>query len=144
MGAWQTRVVGRRLRVELAGATRVPRARLACDVVRGCVNVTDERIWITGTDGTWALQAPHPDDNAVRLWTTTRTPFETEQSPEQKLRVHAVAQGLSQLRFSPGDGLHASFACDQVGGRQPDAENITLYNTGTAPFTRCIAAPFTS
>jgi hypothetical protein len=71
---------------------------------------------------------------AVELWTTRRTPFETDQSAQQKAMIRALAPRLQQLRCGEDDRLHGTFTSDEVQSRQPDAENITFFNFGSAPF----------
>jgi hypothetical protein len=76
----------------------------------------------------------------VRLWTTRRLPFTTHQSDEQRHMVARVVPRLAHLKGEPGERLEAIFMSgDRLGG-QPDAENITLYNFGTAGFRFAPAA----
>jgi hypothetical protein len=82
----------------------------------------------------WIAQGPAPEDSTVQLWTTRRTPFTTDQSPEQKAMVRALEARLRQLQCEADDRLHGTFDSDEVASRQPDAENITFYNFGARPF----------
>jgi hypothetical protein len=82
------------------------------------------RLWISLARGKGALE----------LWTIRRTPFETDQSAQQKAMVRELAPRLQQLRCGENDRLHGIFTSDEVRSRQPDAENIAFFNFGSAPF----------
>lgn len=77
---------------------------------------------------------------SVELWTVERLPFETEQEGHEKeMVVQHVAPAIRRIAWSHREVLHATFASDDRGGWQPDAENITFYNFGDKPFE---SAPF--
>jgi hypothetical protein len=82
----------------------------------------------------WFATGPSEHRATVELWTSRRTPFITDQSPEQKAMVAALERRVRELHCQPGDRLHGIFTSDEVRSRQPDAENITFYNFGTRPF----------
>lgn len=72
---------------------------------------------------------------SVELWTTRRIPFETDQSAQQKAMVRELAQLAGSLRCESHERLHGVFISDETSSRQPDAENITFYNFGSALFS---------
>jgi hypothetical protein len=72
---------------------------------------------------------------SVELWTTRRTPFETDQSAQQKAMVRELAPNVASLRCDRSERLHGVFISDETSSKQPDAENIVFYNFGSAPFT---------
>ena len=87
-----------------------------------------------GEGRTWGAFGPKINERCVQLWTIRRTPFETDQTPEQKCMVQKLVPRLRQLRCAEGERLHAVFTSDETKSRQPDAENIAVYNFGTRPF----------
>ena len=87
-----------------------------------------------GPDADWVVDGPAPDDPAVRLWTTRRLPFSSDQSESQKAMVARVMPRLARLQGGDGERLEAVFISESAAGRQPDTENITLYNFGSAGF----------
>lgn len=86
------------------------------------------------------VTGPEDDDPCVRLWTTRRLPFTSDQSDEQRHMVARVVPRLAQLKGGPGERLEAIFVSADRLGSQPDAENVTLYNFGTAGFRFAPAA----
>jgi hypothetical protein len=87
-----------------------------------------------GPDADWVVDGPAPDDPTVRLWTTRRLPFATDQSEAQKAMVARVMPRLARLQGGEDERLEAVFISEAAAGRQPDTENITLYNFGSAGF----------
>jgi hypothetical protein len=93
-----------------------------------------------GADAEWVVDGPAPEDPAVRLWTTRRLPFSTDQSEAQKAMVARVMPRLARLQGGDDERLEAVFISEAAAGRQPDTENITLYNFGSAGFRNAPAA----
>lgn len=87
-----------------------------------------------GSEADWVVDGPSDDDPAVRLWTTRRLPFASDQSDAQRAMVARVVPRLARLRGGEGERLEAVFVSDSAAGRQPDVENIALYNFGSAGF----------
>jgi hypothetical protein len=83
----------------------------------------DGRLWTSRTHS-----------RSLELWTTQRTPFETDQSAQQKAMVRLLAPLVASLRCESFERLHGVFISDETTSKQPDAENIAFYNFGSAPF----------
>jgi hypothetical protein len=71
------------------------------------------------------------------LWTRRRTPFNTDQDAAQKSMIREITPRLVALRCDDGSRLQGVFTSDDQALPQPDAENITFYNFGEAPFAGC-------
>lgn len=80
------------------------------------------------------------ESDSIELWTTRRTPFETDQSPQQKAMLRQITPLIASLRCDSRARLHGVFISDETALRQPDAENIAFYNFGSSPFTGCGSA----
>lgn len=96
----------------------------------------------SGEGRLWTSRATKERSLRLELWTIRRTPFETDQSPQQKAMVRALTPRLAQLQCGRDDRLHGMFTSDEMHSRQPDAENVTFFNFGVAPFsgaTRTVA-----
>lgn len=89
-------------------------------------------------DRAYVLRAQEDRTGSVALWTQRRLPFDTDQTPEQKAMVRAVADVVARWNLGPSDEVHGLFASGNRAKPQPDAENITFYNWrggGRSPFS---------
>ncbi len=87
--------------------------------------------------GEGLLWTSRTQSRSVELWTTRRTPFETNQSAQQKAMVRELVQLAGSLHCDSHERLHGVFISDETSSRQPDAENIVFYNFGSAPVYWC-------
>lgn len=88
-----------------------------------------------GDSGEGRLWTSRTESDSVELWTTHRTPFETDQSAQQKAMIRLIVPHLAQLRADSSERLHGVFVSDETASIQPDAENITFYNFGSERFS---------
>jgi hypothetical protein len=86
---------------------------------------------IVAPDHSYAYLTPTDADPAVRLWTTRRLPFESDQTADQKAMVAELAPVIRSIPLTADQVLHGLFISDQTQRTQPDAENITFYNWRT-------------
>jgi hypothetical protein len=97
-------------------------------------SLTTTRGFLQNGSGEGRLWLSRTQSRSVELWTTRRTPFETDQSAQQKAMVRELAPLVGSLRCDSHERLHGVLISDETTSRQPDAENIAFYNFGSAPF----------
>ena len=88
----------------------------------------------TSDSGEGCLWTGRAESASFELWTTRRTPFETDQSAQQKAMIRRIAPLVALLRCDSRERLHGVFVSDETASKQPDPENIASYNFGSAPF----------